>query len=214
VLAIDSATKSGGEPALDPAARAALGNRVWATFFEADDASQRSEDLLLAAYLASGLLDRGQPVFLCVSAVVGVELLAAAMLLVRGLSQPAAIAKVQALIPDAFPEIDDEIALAAIDEAHRARPNQWQPQHALLLVSALLWCQHRQSVSRVPLHLRASRRQRLHVGRLLLWLGQRRAGVLFAPLPHQRPKLHGRQRQFRQLLRSQLVPHGRLPALS
>ena len=121
VLAIDSSTVNDREAALEPRVRNSLGDRVWATFFDARDPSQMCEDLLLAAYLASGLLDRGATVVLVVSAAAGVELLAAAVLLVRGFSQPAAITAIRAALPDAFPEIDNELALAAIDEARRAR---------------------------------------------------------------------------------------------
>lgn len=121
VLAIESTVTDYRQLGFDADARAALGDRVWVTFFDAGDASQRSEDLLLTAYLVSGLLDRGRPVVLFATAAAFLELLAAAVLLVRGHSQPGAIAEVQKVRPDAFPEIDDEIALAAIDDAHRAR---------------------------------------------------------------------------------------------
>lgn len=120
VIALDMLGADSTRPAFGAGVREALGDQLWAIFTDADDSTQLCHDLLLAAYVASGLLDRGCPVVVCTTPA-RVELLAAAVLLVRGFSQPMAIEVVRTVLPDAFPEIDDEVALAAIDHVRLER---------------------------------------------------------------------------------------------
>jgi hypothetical protein len=116
VFAVDQHSMSGEEAMFEFAARLALGSRAHVTLFNPGDARQMCRDLLACARVTAELLERGERVLLGASATAGVELLAAAVLLEMGLSQPSAIGVVRQALPDALPDVHDEVTVAVIDE--------------------------------------------------------------------------------------------------
>lgn len=115
LFAVDAQSMPGDCAVFRLGVRLVLGRRAHVRFFESFGPRQMCGVTAALAKLCIGLLEQSD-LIACMSGEGSAELLAAAVLLERGRCQPDAIAEVREVLPDAFPDIDSEIAVAVVDE--------------------------------------------------------------------------------------------------